>query len=597
MADETAANPADAATTTTFSDSSASSDSASSNAVSDSASALSSGSDISEVYDGDASVANAQEPEQPHGVNLDADHTSLLARDASDVSGPELSSSSSYYVGSESEEVFQKLEENHELGLHYLSQLNRLERSKWYLRWAALDRLPHRLLYFLTSLRWLRGYGVAPNHASSIKREYFREAFIEGFFFVWGTLFKIALSILVFVQVTSTHSVAEAFDIFLGGNKRTLTVALYQAADSESFRNSMYGIFAIPFIWGFIRAITACNKVQTNPYELSALTDAIAALEIEVLSRVKGRKSWEYIWYDGLRWLFPMYSLNTNLTTVSRALRWDGRLKAHVRQRAHHTLFSLFECSGGLTKFAAARTLARMTNSINRERADEKLAYECNDWFVPLVEPENQSSDISMSSSWSGIPMMALSTSSSDADLSSLPTEDSAVLESNTKSALGQQLKVETLGGIARLATWPSAKWKDAGCGEKLGILSQFLHARYLLWWFGLTRNKKELVAWWIFKLAKLAYTLLFFVTLYRAIQGYLDCPNQKGYTFTGVAPYVGKFDYECLTATISRFNYFPGQEAQTLLKMLPSFYIAKSIKRSFHLDLSRTKITGYSAT
>jgi len=456
-------------------------------------------------------------------------------------------------------------------------KLTKLEEKACAPRWASLDWFPHRLLHLATTFRWMRGHGDPSKDVGTIRRAYFKEEFLEGFMHIAGRAIKIGILLLVIVQIANATRLLDILDLLVGGDRQALTIALYGAAKSKAFRNSLVSLFALPFVWGLARGIIACCRVELQDGELNPRVQAaVLCLQEEAIAQ-KRRNVWKHIWYDGLRWLLPLHPVNRSILVISRALRWDARLDPLQRQKAQAALISLFESGQGYTKFIAGYEIVRILDSTHQVRLVNDEYVLLGDGLSSPMMPsnENQAEDAGEMKEPSSSPGSPVVMVASQTHLFNLVLKERAVID------------------IMNFAVWPAKKWESSSFYAKPPLLIGYIYGRYLQWWIGLAPTTKESAAFWTFKLAKLAYSLLLIRTVYLALNDYINCPEKPGITYTGVAPWAGKFDATCLEATIKEFNRFPGQDAATLTRLLPNYYIPDEKKKNFTLDVRGKDLTG----
>jgi len=478
-----------------------------------------------------------------------------------------------------------------------LERLRSFEDRNVALRWASIDWLPHRILHFLFTLRWMRGHGDPTADEAAIKRAYFREGFIEGFLFVAGRGLALGILGLVLAQFSEAESVADLISIVRGGEKHALTAVLYTATSSNAFRSCLYAFVALPFAWGLVRGLVEYRSVPPRG-EVNALVQTYTArVKLEV-QRAKGRGFWKSLWTDVIRWMLPLPPLARVLNNLSRSLRWDARLGIEERCVAYAALIELFEFARGYTKLEAATHVARTLNALrirSHKRSDASLHQ----------QPQKQVDGLNIQSQDPGV----------DA-LSSDEVDEFSMTSDNDLSEVFEALKARAVYDILTYALWPEPgrdrqceemacegsvsttdstrpEHQEDGPLERRPLLMNFVYGRYLQWWLGLTDRRGEALAFWVFKIVKLVYSLLFLVVVVRALSDYLHCPQKKGVTFTGVAPYAGRFDMECLSATIDQFNRIPGQPGDTIARVLQDFYLPAFTRHNFQLDLSNKDLSG----
>jgi len=253
-------------------------------------------------------------------------------------------------------------------------------------RWATMDWLPHRFVYFITTRRCLRGHGELSSHTPTIRRAYFQEEFLEGFLSMLSTMFSLGITMLIIAQFTEAESFDDVIDILRVGDQYALTSTLYRASNSVRFRTFLYSLISVPFVWGFIKGIVAYYSVSDAERHNRSIAESVTALEHEInLQRKLDLKG--HIWYNGFRWFLPLQSLDRHLQTISRALRWDGRIDYLGRQKAHNALVTLNEVSTGFTRKEVGVTLSRILNSLNAYGflIFPRIRLDCNFRHAPIV--------------------------------------------------------------------------------------------------------------------------------------------------------------------------------------------------------------------
>jgi len=442
-----------------------------------------------------------------------------------------------------------------------LSSLKRIEKNPLYPRWANVDWLPHRVVHFLTTGRWMRGHGDPTEHKPSIAKAYFKEEFLEGFLFVIGRGLTLGIALIILVEFSNAASWRDVLTILRGGEKHALTTALYDLSTSEPLRNSVYGLMALPVLWGLIRGTAGYNRVDESDKDgrpFKSLDQAIRHLQQEVVAQ-ESRTTMASFWHDALRWLLPLPPRGRDFSIVSRALRWDGRLDLLHRQKAHLVLIELFERSSGYTRVIAGLQVARTLNALNVEDDNGQTAHALNRWLMETVAADLQSPS-----------------------LLAEPQVDTEFFF--------ETLKERALTDIVHASIWPE-EIRIEPIWRRTVMFCYFVHARYLRWWLGLAPTKIESFFFWTFKLAKLGYAALFFKTLYEAFHDYIRCPTKHFQTFVGRTSYVGKYDLACLNATLAHFNNIPDQPPSTLVSLLPNFYSDIRTRSNFSLDLSAKRL------
>jgi len=454
-----------------------------------------------------------------------------------------------------------EVEENDQTKL--FARLAEHEDSTCAARWANLDYMPHRILHLLTTFRWMRSHGDPSKDLGTIRRSYFKEDFLDGFLFIAGSSIQIGILLLVIVQIANAVSFRDVLDLLKGGDRRVLTIALYGAAKSRAFRDSLVSLFALPFLWGLVRGIVGCLRVEVEKSELNPrVEEAYRYLQTESRAQIQ-RSTWKHLWHDGLRWFLPLHPVSRSVLTISHALRWDARLDPLLRQRAQTALINIFETSYGYTKLTTGYEIVRIIDSAHRIRL-------VDDEYVLLGD------GLSLFQTRESVSINSRSTGGMDSE------QDMASQE----HLFNRTLKERAIIDVLNFATWPGQQWESSSFFAKGAILTGFLYGRYLQWWIGLAPTTKESAAFWTFKIGKLAYSMLLLRSVYLAFRDYINCPDKPGVTFTGIAPWAGKFDNACLQATIEEFNRFPGQQADTLLKLLTQFHLSEQEKQDFTLDL-----------
>jgi len=456
-----------------------------------------------------------------------------------------------------------------------LERLAAHEEKRCAFRWANLDYMPHRILHLLTTFRWMRSHGDPSKDLGTIRRSYFREEFLEGFLLIAGQIIKIGILLLVLVQFANAVSFRDVFELLKGGDQRALTIALYGAAKSKAFRSSLASLLALPFIVGVVRGIVGYLRVEVEQGEQNPrVQEAYRHLEQEVPAQAQ-RSGWKHLWHDGVRWFIPLHPVSRSVITISRALRWDARLDPLLRQKAQTALINLFETSHGFTKVTTGYELVRIIDSIHLAPVNA-----IDDEYVLLGDGLSSPTSPTNNGHTSG--PTSINTNGVASDISN----GQSAITATEAHLFNRVLKERAVTDVMNFAGWSDEKWGTSSVPAKVALLTGFAYGRYLQWWIGLSPTTKESTAFWTFKITKLAYSLLLLRTVYFAFRDYINCPEKPGITFTGIAPWAGKFDATCLAATINEFNRFPGQDAATLIKLLPEFYLAPDKKRSFTLDL-----------
>jgi len=473
-----------------------------------------------------------------------------------------------------------------------LERLKRMEGVWWYPRWANIDWIPHRLLHLASTGRWMRGHGDLTYHTQSIKYAYFREEFLEGFLFIVVRSVHLGIFILIITQFQRAKDFLDVVTILKGGEKSALTIFLYGISKSQAFRNVLFSLLALPWAWGLARGMRGYLSVA-DVGDTAAYQQAVEDLDTESNEQRK-RTMLGHCWHDGIRWVLPLHPLARKLASVSRGLRWDGRMPLLERHMALTILIQLFERSGGYTKLSAGMEVIRCINSLNVETIGDQTIHDLNVWHRKTVIATMEAEGIERTrETWDEavekLKEKAAKAPRGDRNRNNLlyytSLRDNEVEHSNFRFYF-DVLKERALNDVLNFATWSSRRWQKASCFRKVPLLVGYLYGRYLQWWLGFAPTRSESLLFWVFKLGKMAYALLFFVTMYHALVDYLHCPNQPGMTFSGPADWYGKFDEDCLLAAISLFNRLPNQPVDTFISELPKFYIPPESKSQFKLDL-----------
>jgi len=491
-----------------------------------------------------------------------------------------------------------------------LKRLNELESSSLSLRWANIDWLPHRLMHFLTTGRWMRGHGDPTDHTPTIQWAYFREEFLDGFKFMLMRELALGITLILIAQLSHAESFRDALGILSGGDKSSLTIMLYSASNSKPFRNSLYSLLALPFLWSTIRGIIGYRSGRDGVEQEQELNTALSNLRREI-SDLPTRTVWKHIWHDGLRWYLPLHPRSHDIRVLSRRLRWDSRIPPVVRHNIQTTFIELFERGYGYTKIAAGTEVVTTMDALNRRRNGPPTALELNVWLASsvknefsqgLVEGPTQSPQKGRRGAEEpnarGDKLRLLSNAE---PLSDFPPNDdyNGNFDDNEDEVFAEEpasfeakMKRRALLNVLAFSEWPEHRFPSASFPKRITLFVGFLYGRYLRWWIGLAPSRAESLAFWFLKTATLVYAGLFLRTFYLAVKSYINCPDKRGMTFTGEASWAGKFDEECLAATISQFNTFPGQSPEVFQELLPNFHVKTS---DFALDLSNKGLNGRS--